>query len=135
MKGGRPGSGREQLAHLAEEFIGHHLGDPPEHALPDGRDEPADLYVRAVGDTGDAALLRERDERIGLDEAGPPASVGREAVRLRRLLVAEPNLALEGALHPADADLERRLVLVVAERFELLAAGDRLLEDGGVEER
>src|SRR5439155_9335840 len=52
-----------------------------------------------------------------------------------RLLVRQTHLALEGSLHRRYADLQRRLVLVVPERLELFAAGDRLAELLGVEER
>src|SRR6266480_4440290 len=43
--------------------------------------------------------------------------------------------ALERPLHGGDADLHRRLELVVAECLELLAARDGLLELRGTQER
>src|SRR2546429_6711097 len=117
---------RRLVAVVGEGLIGHHLRHAADHPLANAGDQPTHLYVGAVGDARAAVGLGERDHRVGLDEARAATALGREAVRLGRLLVRRTHLAPEGSLPRPHADLQRRLVFVVPDRLELFAAGDRL---------
>src|SRR5437879_279253 len=126
---------REQFRHAGEELVRHHLRDPAEHALTHAGDEAAHLHVRGVGDRGaPVGAVTERHDRLAAKEPRPAAALDRHPVALRRLQVEEADLALERALDGAHADLERGLVLVLADLLELLAAGERLAQPFGVEE-
>src|SRR2546422_11448985 len=65
----------EQLGHLAEELVGHHLRDATEHALAHRSDETADLDVGAVGNSRAAAFrIAQRDDGLAADEPGATAA-------------------------------------------------------------
>src|SRR5712692_6480135 len=83
---GRRSGGRQQLGHLVEELIGHHLRDAAEHPLPNARDESSDLDVGAVGNARAIVGVGQRDQRVGADEPGTAAALGRQAIGLGRLL-------------------------------------------------
>src|SRR4029453_11814227 len=104
--------GREELGHPVEELIEHHLGDAAQHALTDAGDEAADLHVGVVAHARAAIDVGELHARVAPHEAGRAAALDHHAVAMRRLEVAQLDLALERALDGGDPDLHRGLVLV-----------------------
>src|SRR5262245_43576204 len=89
----------EKLVHPAEELIQHHAGDASQQTLPHARDETTDLDVAVARDARPAGGIRQLDHGISTHEARRPGSLYRHAVAVGRLLIGEPHLALERALH------------------------------------
>src|SRR5204863_8800393 len=82
-----------------------------------------------------AVLVRQRDDGLAADEARASGALDSHLVGVRRLLVAERDLALESSFHTADAHLHRGLVLVGSDCFELFAARNGFLENLGILKR
>src|SRR5262245_41354146 len=81
--------GVQQIAHRAEELVGHHLGDAAEHPLADPGDETAHLHVGRVRHPGAALDVAQADEGTAPDEAGRATALHSQTVGLGRVLVRE----------------------------------------------
>src|SRR5262249_21783998 len=91
--------GSEKLVRPAEELVQHHPGDAAEETLADAGDETSDLDVAVARDACATRRIRQLDHRIATHEAWGTGPLHRHAVAVRRLLIGQPHLALEGALH------------------------------------
>src|SRR5262249_48123122 len=122
------------LRHAAEELVHHHLRDATDQALRDTRDHAADLAVAGHLDDRLAVLVLERDQRLALAEARAATSLDRHLVALGLDGVADPDLALVGALHRRDADLDRGLVCLGPDERHRLAARNARFQRFGIEQ-
>ena len=121
---------------LAEEVVGHLLGRALDQPRADLRQLAADVGLGVVAQDGVGAVLGQVDLGAALGEAGGAAlALAGDPVALGRVEVVEGDLAGEGGADRADLGLHPRLELVVGELVQLLAAGDRRLEDLGVVQR
>ena len=92
------------------------------------------MHVAVYRDARAVVGIGEDQQTAAPGPAGATTALDGHPVLLDWFLVTNRNGALVHTLHGAHADLERGEVLAVALRFELLQAGDTLLQGIHIEQ-
>src|SRR5215212_1953446 len=121
--------------HTFKELVDQLLGAHAEEALADGGDLAGDVGVAVVGDDRLPVALLKAEQARAAHVAGASAALDIHAVGLWFCALVQEDLARVGALDRPDADAHRRLVAVLADRLEVLAAGHALGDRLGALER
>src|SRR5690242_9506552 len=117
------------LCEIGEELVGQLLGRAVDQALAELGQLAADLRLDIVAQKRAAVLVGERDGGTALGESGNPAlALARDLVTVRRVEIAERDLALEAGRHRADLHLGGGAETVLVSLLQLLAAGDAGLQ-------
>src|SRR5207302_10859434 len=121
------------LGEIREKVIGQFLGGAVDQTLAELRQLAADLRLDVVGEQRATVLLGELHDRAALGEAGHPAlALAGDLVAVRRVEIAERDLALEARRHRADLHFRHRAKTAVVGLLQVLAAGDAGLQHLGI---
>src|SRR5215469_8224579 len=112
-----------RLCEIGEELVGQFLGRAVDQALAELGQLAADLRFDVVAQKRAAVLVGERHGRSSFGEAGDAAlALARDLVAVRRIEIAEGDLALEAGRHRSDLHLGNRAKAVLVGLLQLLAA-------------
>src|SRR6185437_2597464 len=119
-----------RLCEIGEELVGQFLGRTVDQALAELGQLAADLRLDVVTQKRAAVLVGERHGGAALGEACNPAlALAGDLVAVRRIEIAQGDLAPEARRHRPDLHLGHRAKTVLVGLLQFLAAGDAGLQN------
>src|SRR3972149_10090197 len=102
----------KKTLHLLKKLIHHHLGNAPDHSLPDPGDQTSYLRIGAVFENRLSVFFLQVHRHVPLHETWGPGTLAAEHIVCGGLLVPDRDFAFVSSFHRGDADFHRRLKLL-----------------------